>query len=399
MKWPKAYFHLLFGLGISNLGSWIYLIALNLYIWNLTHSPAAIALLYVISPTVQIISNFFVGSFIDRWNKKKIVVSVDLIRGFIVFLIPFADELWVIYLLVACTNIAGTFFSPSSTYLITTLVNDSHKLRFNSIHSMLNSGAFMIGPAIAGAILMFATTDWAIWVNAVTFVLCAISLAQLPNERSNTEEKTQRITFKILREDWKITRLYAKTIKNISLFLIFYSVALMIAYSLDSQEMAFLLEHLHISEELYGLTVGITGVGAIIGGSLAAYLAPKIAPTIYLKIGFLFTLICYLSFYASNQYSIAVIFFILLGFFMAFSNSGYATIFQTAVDPKIMGRFSSMLSLIQGVLQVIFTLVIGYVSQIFSIQFATVIFASIAVIFGVFICFIQLKKEASKVIN
>ena len=183
MKWSAAYYQLLFGLGVSQLGNWIYLIALNVYIWQLTESPAAVALLYMIGPAVRIASSFFVGSYIDRWDKKKIVVASDIARGIIVCLMPFATDVWLIYLLVALTNVASTFFGPSSTYLITKIVRDEDKQRFNAVHSTLNSGSFMIGPALGGAILAISSTGVAMWVNGLSFFICAAVLAMLPTQR------------------------------------------------------------------------------------------------------------------------------------------------------------------------------------------------------------------------
>ena len=398
MKWSAAYYQLLFGLGVSQLGNWIYLIALNVYIWQLTESPAAVALLYMIGPAVRIASGFFVGSYIDRWDKKKIVVASDVARGIIVCLMPFATDVWLIYLLVALTNLAGTFFGPSSTYLITKIVRDEDKQRFNAIHSTLNSGSFMIGPALGGAILAISSTGVAMWINGLTFFICAIVLAMLPTLQLKEAAQVKVLTFKMIKEDWHVTLRYAKQIRLFSRFVFVYSVAMMICFSLDSQEMAFLLEHLKISETLYGITVGVTGVGAVLGGFVATYYANKWSVTSYVKVGFFLTAVCYLVFYASNTYVVAVISFTLLGVFMAFCHSGYATLYQTTIDPDVMGRFGSMINLIQGVLQISFTLMIGLLAEWFSIQFAAVLFASLGVLLTGIICMMKIQEKQGQAV-
>lgn len=395
MKWPKHYVYLLTGLGVSQLGNWIYLIALNVMIWNLTHSPAAVAGLYIIGPLVRIICNFFVGSYIDRWDKKKTVITTDLIRGFFVCLMPFVDQLWLIYALVGATNIASTFFGPSSTYLITVHVQDEHKQRFNALHSTLNSGSFMIGPALAGVILAIFHPGVAMWLNGVTFFLCAILLTFLPNEANLLHSSYSKITWRTIKKDWQSTIVYAKKLRIFIQLIMIYSIALMIAFALDSQEMTFLLAHLHISEGLYGLTVTIAGIGAIVGGFLATAFAKKFSSVSYLKVGFLLTMLSYLGFYLANSYSIAVVCFVTLGLFMAFSNTGFATLYQTTVHSEMMGRFSSMLNLIQSLLQVMFTVIIGFLAEWFSLQWTTVIFASIAVILAILLSFVSLRDQQS----
>ena len=396
MKWSSTYYQLLFGLGISQLGNWIYLIALNVYIWQLTESPAAVALLYMIAPAVRIASGFFVGSYIDRWDKKKIVVASDIARGIIVCLMPFAADVWLIYVLVAFTNVAGTFFGPSSTYLITKIVRDEDKKRFNAVHSTLNSGSFTIGPALGGAIIAISSIGVAMWINGLTFFICAAVLAMLPKLQSKDAAPVKVLTFKMIKEDWHVTLRYAKQIRLFSRFVFVYSVAMMIAYSLDSQEMAFLVDHLHISETLYSITVSVTGIGAVLGGIAATYYANKWSVTSYVKVGFLLSAVCYLVFYASNTYVIAVISFTLLGVFMAFCHSGYATLYQTTIDPDVMGRFGSMINLIQGVLQIAITLIIGLLAEWFSIQFATVLFAVLGVLLTTVICMMKIQEKQSE---
>lgn len=395
MKWPRHYAYLLIGLGISQLGNWVYLIALNVFIWNLTHSPAAVAMLFVIGPVIRIICNFFVGSYIDRWNKKKIVIATDIVRGIFVCLMPFMDQLWLIYALVGVTNSASTFFGPSSTYLITVHVQEEHKQRFNALHSTLNSGSFMIGPALAGILLAIFQPGVAMWLNGVTFFLCAVLLTFLPNEAKLLHSSYSKITWRTIKKDWQSTLVYAKKLRLFTQLIMLYSIALMIAFALDSQEMTFLFTHLRISESLYGLTVTIAGIGAIVGGFLATALTKKLSSVFYLKVGFFLTMLSYLGFYLANSYSIAVVCFVTLGLFMAFSNTGFATLYQTTIHPDMMGRFSSMLNVIQSLLQVMFTLLIGFLAEWFSLQWTTVIFASIAVILAILLSLMPLKTQQS----
>lgn len=78
---------LISGIGISYLGNWIYLIALNISILNLTGSAAAVAGLYIIRPIAILVTNTWSGSVIDRVNKRKLMIVIDIIRGLLVLLI------------------------------------------------------------------------------------------------------------------------------------------------------------------------------------------------------------------------------------------------------------------------------------------------------------------------
>lgn len=58
------------GMGFSNIGKWIYLVAINLKILSQTDSPYAIAIFYVITPAARLLTNLWSGSMIDSNNKK-----------------------------------------------------------------------------------------------------------------------------------------------------------------------------------------------------------------------------------------------------------------------------------------------------------------------------------------
>ncbi|MFY3792416.1 MFS transporter [Ureibacillus sp. MALMAid1270] len=392
MNYPKNYILLLFGFGVSNLGNWIYLIALNLAVWHLTHSPAAVAGIYVVGPIARILCSFFAGSIIDRSNKKQILIWTDIFRGIIVCIMPFISTIWLIYTLIFLANMASSFFGPSSTFMITKIVEEQDRKRFNAINSILSSGSFMIGPALGGAIIALSNTSIAMWINGLSFFICAIALSFLPNIEANQSNARQVITFGMIRTDFLYVLRFIRENRLLQTFFIVYSLALMIAHALDSQEMTFLKDHLLVSDTIYGVVVSVAGVGAILGGAAAAIYVKKISLVSYIGAGFSLTLLSYLIFYMSQNLLIAIISFIALGFFMAFSNTGYATLYQKSIPTEIMGRFGSILNLLQGILQIVFTLALGLIAEWYSVQAVTSIFAFIGLLLTIYL-YIHLVKH------
>lgn len=394
MALNRNYLLLLTGFGISNLGNWIYLIALNLSVWHLTHSPAAVSGLFIVGPVARILCNFFAGTFIDRHNKRRIITWSDIVRGIIVCLMPFAQSVWLIYLFIGIANIASCFFAPSSTFLIAKLVNDKDKQRFNAINSTIGSGSFMLGPALAGIIIGATNTSVAMWVNGLSFFVCAWLIFLLPNTEHVTDEERERITVHLIWEDLKHVWVYCREKLYYLIFFIIYSFALMIAFSLDSQEMTFIKEQLLASDRLYGFIVTMAGIGAIIGGVMAAAAAKRFSYSLYIGCGLTLTLFSYFSFYASHSIHVAVISLMALGFCMAFSNTGYDTFFQKTIPTNLMGRFSSTLSLGQSILQITFTFCIGLFAEWWSVQAVALIFSSIGIMLALSLFFIILRNTS-----
>ncbi|CAM5209056.1 Sugar phosphate permease OS=Ureibacillus acetophenoni OX=614649 GN=SAMN05877842_11532 PE=4 SV=1 [Ureibacillus acetophenoni] len=393
MKYHKNYILLLFGFGVSSLGNWIYLIALNLAVWNLTHSPAAVAGIYLVGPIARILCSFFAGSIIDRSNKKRILIWTDIIRGIIVCTMPFVSSIWLIYTLIFFANMANSFFGPSSTFMITKIVEEKDRQRFNAINSILSSGSFMIGPALGGAIIMLSNTSIAMWINGITFFICALALSFLPNIENAQSESRQLITFQMLRSDFQQVLQFSRENRLLQTFFIVFSIALTITFALDSQELTFLKDHLLVSDSIYGVVVSVAGIGAILGGGAAAIYVKKISLVSYIGAGFSLTLLSYVIFYMSQNIITAVISFIALGFFMAFCNTGYATLYQNSIPPEIMGRFGSILNLLQGILQIVFTLGIGLLAEWYSVQAITSIFAFFALLLAIYLYILLVKQK------
>ena len=176
MRIWKKYSLLLSGIGVSFFGNWVYLIALNILVLDMTGSAAAVAGIYIVGPIARLLTNFWAGSIIDRVNKRKLMVLADVLRGSLILLVPFLDSLWIVYAILFAANIAAAFFGPSSTFYITKFVAETDRRSFNSIMSMMNSGSFLIGPAVAGVLIALFGTTWCVILNAITFFFCAFCI-------------------------------------------------------------------------------------------------------------------------------------------------------------------------------------------------------------------------------
>lgn len=87
---------LLSGVGISNLGDFIYIVAINLMVLNMTQSPAAVAGLWIISPIASVCTKFWSGSLIDRYDQRQLMIGADMLRALLVAALPLMSSLWLI---------------------------------------------------------------------------------------------------------------------------------------------------------------------------------------------------------------------------------------------------------------------------------------------------------------
>lgn len=395
----KKYGLLLGGFGFSYLGNWIYLIALNILILDLTGSAAAVAGIYIIGPAARILTSFFAGSIIDRSNKRKIMITTDIVRGLLVCFVPFMESIGVIYIILFITNIAGAFFGPSSTYYITKYVANDDKKKFNAWLGMMSSGAFLLGPALGGVLISSLGITWTIIVNGLTFFICALTISMLPRINEIQENIRQNLTLRVIAEDYIKVQSFIKSNRIFFLIYLIFQSALMVGFALDSQEVTFLKLNLSLSDQTYGVIVSIAGVGSLIGASVAAGLAKKLSLKAYLSFGLFFTMICYTAFYASFNFWSALVAFICLGFFMAFSNVGYETFYQRNVPPELMGRFGSLASIYQNVVQILLTSLLGVCAELFTLQQSAIGFGLLSIVGTFMLIVIVYSAKSARLFN
>ncbi len=392
-KYPML---LVSGIGVSYLGNWIYLVALNLLVLEITGSAAAVAGLFIIRPIALLLTNFWSGSIIDRVDKRKLMITIDIARGILVFCLPFIESLWFIYSLLLLINMIGAFFGPSSSIYITKLVPEENRKRFNSIMSMTTSGAFLIGPAISGVLIMYWGTDVCIFFNALTFFICAVLIYLLPSLDEKEGGIGEAVSFKHLMNDWKIVKEFILKARFFITVYVLFQSAMLIGYALDSQEVTFIKQELLLSDQQYGLIVSLTGLGALAGALVSTLLAKRVQLKIYLGGGMFLISVGYALFYSSESFLTAAAAFIFLGFFMTFANAGYATFFQNSIPINIMGRFASIADLIQGLVQIGFTLLLGLFAEWFSLTIVCITFSVFAMIISLSLLVITILPSSAE---
>lgn len=192
---------LLVGIGFSTIGEWVYFIALNLIVLNMTGSALAVSGLYIIKPLATICTNFWSGSLIDRLNKRRLMVFLDLIRAFLIAVLPFFSTLLSIYLIVFTINIASSMFGPTSMTYITKLIPEEQRKQFNSIYSLMTSGSFLIGPAVAGVLFLIGAPLFAIYMNAIALLISGLLTLVMPDieKQLNVPSRHSRLSLEVVK--------------------------------------------------------------------------------------------------------------------------------------------------------------------------------------------------------
>ncbi|MBP3041921.1 MFS transporter, partial [Bacillaceae bacterium Marseille-Q3522] len=162
---------LYFGRFITNIGDWVYMIALTLILSE--GKGVELTFLWMIRTLAPFILRFFAGSVTDRVGPKLSIILSYLLRGIGVAVIPLFLNSWILFICVFFVSSLSPFFSSSFQPIISSLTDDSNRHRINSILTTIGASALFIGPLI-GSILFEYNISLAFKYQAITFLACAV---------------------------------------------------------------------------------------------------------------------------------------------------------------------------------------------------------------------------------
>jgi MFS family permease len=393
-KWKDPML-LLSGIGISSIGGWIYLIALNLIVLDEWGSPVAVVMLYVLKPAAALITNGWAGSLIDRVNKRNLLAALDFFRAVLIAALPFLAADWWMYVVVLFINMGSAVFYPASMAYITTLIPKGNRQRFNALRGLVGSGAFLIGPGVAGILFLMGTPDFALYMNALALLLSGVITLLLPKLEGDSLNETSTFQWEIIKEDWRVVWGFSKKAAYVMILYVLFTCMLVMTAAIDSLEAAFSKDVLHLSNSTYGYLVSIAGGGFVLGSLLNAALSHKLHHMHLMGVGSVIVSVGYIIYACSHDFLTIAIGFALLSFALAFATTGFETFYQEHIPVEIMGRVGVLYGLLEGVLVILLTVLIGLGAEGLSVR-AAVVAGSIVMLVMTLVLWGTLRKNSWK---
>ncbi|UCH05907.1 MAG: MFS transporter [Candidatus Thorarchaeota archaeon] len=181
----RDFSRLWFGQLVSNVGFAISSLALLFFAYDLTGSALAMAILAMAQTAPVVIFAGFIGVYVDRWNRKTIMIASDIARAFLILLIPLAPLFppvlapieW-IYLLTFLYAVANAWFYPARSASIPNLVESDELVTANSLSQMTFQVVQLTIPPLGGVLVALLAPDYflAFAINSVTIILSALAL-------------------------------------------------------------------------------------------------------------------------------------------------------------------------------------------------------------------------------
>ena len=183
------------GQAVSNFGDAITNLALLLTAQRLTGSTAAVATTAIAVALPTLLFGVFAGAYVDRWNRKRVMIVSDLFRTSFVLLfllVTTPDRMWLLYTVAFIQAGLGTFFTPAKSAYLPRIVGSDHLMSANSVSQMTQIVAGLAGTAAAGLIAANADTLAAAYlIDAGSFAISLLVIALIRTDASPSPAATR----------------------------------------------------------------------------------------------------------------------------------------------------------------------------------------------------------------
>ncbi|MGW6530237.1 MFS transporter [Streptomyces venezuelae] len=183
---------LVVGNGISAYGSYLNMVALNVFVYEVTDSALAAGIFMAVRLLTSVVSGFVSGRLVSVHDRKMLMVGADLTQcaAMIALLIaPDGGRAGLLYVLAVVTGFCSTLSGVALRSSIPEIVGGDLRLRANSLLATGRSLAMIAGFASAGVVVAQLGYVAAISLDAATFAVSACVLLSLPIRTRARREK------------------------------------------------------------------------------------------------------------------------------------------------------------------------------------------------------------------
>lgn len=175
---------------VSSFGDWVGFVAVTALVFAKGGSVGNSAVAGVMAARMlpAILFGPLAGAFVDRFNRKTLMIGADIARGGLYALIPFLGPLWTIFLISFAIECFSLLWTPSRDASLPNLVPRRQLANANSLglvttYGTLPLGAFVFAFLAGGSDLLPWLKDnpesLALWLDAGTFAISAILVSRI----------------------------------------------------------------------------------------------------------------------------------------------------------------------------------------------------------------------------
>jgi MFS family permease len=271
----SAFRRLLGGLAASQIGDWLYNLALVTLVYSRTHSALWVGVTTAARVVPIVALGPLGGAIADRFDRRRLMIACDAIRLALMLLLALMAVAHLPILLApviaAAATAAGSPYLPCASAVTPRLVPDADLPGANAARSAVGAIGIIAGPALGGVLLLLGSPALAFVVNAATFGLSALAVLTIPAGPAFAVDPAAAARPGSLRRDVAdgaaVLRAHPEALR-----LVGADIMCSLVYGMQTVLLLLVARHAGLGLHGYGYLFAGIGVGALAGTSVAGRL-------------------------------------------------------------------------------------------------------------------------------
>lgn len=263
---------------VSTLGTAMTNFALIVWVYGQKGTASSITLLSVFSFLPSILFCFVAGTVADRWDKKRIMLTADLVAALgtttvLLLYLMSALQIWHLYVINFLLSFMNAFQNPASYVATSLLVPKEHYVRVSGLQAFSGSIVTILAPALGSSVLAFGGLEAVLIIDLATFSVAFFTLLFLIKipKIENKKEAVKEPFLQSCMAGVNFLRKHAALLRIILFFAFINFIAKMGGYGMLP---ALVLGRTGNDQVVLGIVEAAVGIGTLVGSIFVTLMKP-----------------------------------------------------------------------------------------------------------------------------
>jgi MFS family permease len=330
------------GQSMSMVGTWIQSVTQSWLVYTRTHSWFDVGLIVALQTLPILLLGPVGGTIADRFGKYRILMYTQALAGVQALVLAGLElsghlQLWELFAIAASLGFINTVDNPTRQTFVAEMVGMDELVNAVTLNSVMVNVARAIGPAVAGVLIATVGSGWCFLINGLSFGFVLLSLRAIHKDELFPAPRAPRARGQI-RAGFR----YVGRTPVLRDALIMMAVVGCLTYEFQTTLPLIAGSTFHGDSRTYGFLTGCMGVGAVVGGLIAAG-RKRGGPGRFIRTALVFGVAVLAAAVAPSLAVEAVVLLLVGACSVTFLSLGNTTL-QLTADPAMRGRVMSLWS-------------------------------------------------------
>ena len=388
--WNRDYILLLQGGAVSTVGDLMYSVAIGYWVYEKTGSSGLMGIMSAISMFVTMFLSPFSGSIVDKLDRKRVMVGMDIMQGLIMLavgVLAFTDRLGVPGVLIAAflAAMGSVFYDPAVSTLMIDLIPHDEMVRGQSIFSGTRGLIQTVGTAFSGVMVAFFGVPLIVVINGLSNLYSAFSESFIRVPR--TVQQGETVSARGLLKDMGAAAKMIFSDKCLRIFVPFALVLNLLGAGPLSLVLPFCMEK-GFTVDMYGYIMSVYTIGSLLCVLLLGIIKLKAGTRFWvMAVGFSSSVLFFVLAWLSRSFAALSVFAFLAAFMNCAGNSVFNASLMLALPEENRGAIIGFIQSASTGGSAISAVIYGMLGDVFPLYIVFVIGSLLSLPPMLYLCF------------